>query len=249
MVKVAILGARGKVGAELARKIVDVPDLEYVIGLNASDSLDELLIHNVDVAIDFTHPDAVMWNIEFLVKHGVHAVIGTTGFTEERYDQIRQWLKSYPQVGVIVAPNFAIGAVLAMYFSRIAAPFFPSVEIVELHHPAKIDAPSGTAQKTAQLIAEARKNVALAPAPDATIHVLDGARGADVAGIPVHSIRLAGLVAHQETIFGIEGETLTIRHDSLNRSSFAPGVFTAVKAVGNHPGLTIGIESLLGLPA
>jgi 4-hydroxy-tetrahydrodipicolinate reductase len=200
---------------------------------------------NTEVVIDFTHPDVVMANLEFLIDNGIHAVVGTTGFTDERLQQVRSWLAAKPGVSVLIAPNFAIGAVLSMHFAKQAAPYFESVEVIELHHPQKADAPSGTAARTATLIAEARKG--LPPNPDATSTSLPGARGADVDGVPVHSVRLAGLVAHQEVLFGTLGETLTIRHDSIDRTSFVPGVLLAVRRVAEYPGLTIGIESLLNL--
>jgi 4-hydroxy-tetrahydrodipicolinate reductase len=180
-----------------------------------------------------------------LIDNGIHAVVGTTGFTEERLQQVRAWLAAKPDVCAVIAPNFAIGAVLSMHFAKQAAPFYDSVEVIELHHPHKADAPSGTAARTAALIAEARKE--LPPNPDATTTSLPGARGADVDGVPVHSVRLAGLVAHQEVLFGTTGETLTIRHDSMDRTSFVPGVLLAVRRVAEHPGLTVGIESLLNL--
>ena len=185
-----------------------------------------------------------MGNLEFLIANGIHAVVGTTGFTAERLEQVESWLAK-KNTSVLIAPNFAIGAVLSMHFAKQAAPFFDSVEVIELHHPHKADAPSGTAARTAKLIAEARKD--LPPNPDATSTSLPGARGADVDGIPVHSVRLAGLVAHQEILFGTEGETLTIRHDSLDRTSFVPGVLLAVRRIKEHPGLTVGIEPLLNL--
>jgi 4-hydroxy-tetrahydrodipicolinate reductase len=197
-----------------------------------------------EVVIDFTHPDVVMDNLKFLIDNGIHAVVGTTGFTAERLDQVAEWLAD-ADTGVLIAPNFAIGAVLSMHFAKQAAPFFDSAEVIELHHPHKADAPSGTAARTAKLIAEARKG--LPPNPDATSSSLPGARGADVDGIPVHSVRLAGLVAHQEILFGTEGETLTIRHDSLDRTSFVPGVLLAVRRIKERPGLTVGLEALLDL--
>jgi 4-hydroxy-tetrahydrodipicolinate reductase len=200
---------------------------------------------DTEVVIDFTHPDVVMANLEFLIDNGIHSVVGTTGFTDERLQQVRSWLAAKPGVSVLIAPNFAIGAVLSMHFAKQAAPYFESVEVIELHHPQKADAPSGTAARTAALIAEARKG--LPPNPDATSTSLPGARGADVDGVPVHSVRLAGLVAHQEVLFGTLGETLTIRHDSIDRTSFVPGVLLAVRRVAEYPGLTIGIESLLNL--
>ncbi|STZ81002.1 dihydrodipicolinate reductase DapB [Mycolicibacterium aichiense] len=220
-------------------------DLTLSAEVDAGDALSLLTDNDTEVVIDFTHPDVVMDNLKFLIDNGIHAVVGTTGFTDERLDTVRSWLADHPESAVLIAPNFAIGAVLSMHFAQKAAPYFESVEVIELHHPHKADAPSGTATRTARLIAEARKG--LPPNPDATSTGLDGARGADVDGVPVHSIRLTGLVAHQEVLFGTLGETLTIRHDSLDRTSFVPGVLLAVRQVATRPGLTIGIEPLLDL--
>ena len=220
-------------------------DLTLSAEVDAGDALSLLTDSDTEVVIDFTHPDVVMDNLKFLIDNGIHAVVGTTGFTDERIDTVRSWLAGNPGSAVLIAPNFAIGAVLSMHFAQKAAPYFESVEVIELHHPHKADAPSGTATRTARLIAEARKD--LPPNPDATSTGIEGARGADVDGIPVHSIRLTGLVAHQEVLFGTLGETLTIRHDSLDRTSFVPGVLLAVRQVATRPGLTIGIEPLLDL--
>jgi 4-hydroxy-tetrahydrodipicolinate reductase len=243
--RVGVLGAKGKVGATMVRAVQTAEDLTFTAGVDAGDPLSQLVDTDTDVVIDFTHPDVVMDNLKFLIDNGIHAVVGTTGFTDERLDQVRAWLADKADVAVLIAPNFAIGAVLSMQFARQAARFFESVEVIELHHPHKADAPSGTATRTARLIAEARKG--LPPNPDATSTSLDGARGADVDGVPVHSVRLAGLVAHQEVLFGTQGETLTIRHDSIDRTSFVPGVLLAVRRVADRPGLTIGIEPLLEL--
>ena len=243
--RVAVLGSKGKVGATMVQAVQAAEDLTLSAEVDAGDSLSLLTDNKTEVVIDFTHPDVVMDNLKFLIDNGIHAVVGTTGFTEERLQQVRAWLAAEPDVSVLIAPNFAIGAVLSMHFARQAAPFYESVEVIELHHPHKADAPSGTAARTAALIAEARKE--LPPNPDATTASLPGARGADVDGIPVHSVRLAGLVAHQEVLFGTAGETLTIRHDSMDRTSFVPGVLLAVRRVAEHPGLTVGIESLLNL--
>lgn len=243
--RVAVLGAKGKVGATMVKAVQDAPDLELSAQVDAGDPLSMLTDTGTEVVIDFTHPDVVMDNLNFLIENGIHAVVGTTGFTDERLTQIHIWLSARPDVAVLIAPNFAIGAVLTMHFAKQAARHFESVEVIELHHPHKADAPSGTAARTAKLIAEARKG--LPPNPDATSTGLDGARGADVDGIPVHSIRLSGLIAHQEVLFGTEGETLTIRHDSLDRTSFVPGVLLGVRKVAERPGLTIGIEPLLDL--
>ncbi|MGB5148443.1 MAG: 4-hydroxy-tetrahydrodipicolinate reductase [Mycobacterium sp.] len=243
--RVAVLGAKGKVGATMVKAVQDATDLELSAAVDAGDPLTLLTDSGTEAVIDFTHPDVVMDNLEFLIDNGIHAVVGTTGFTDARITKVEQWLSVRPDVAVLIAPNFAIGAVLTMHFAKQAARHFESVEVIELHHPQKADAPSGTATRTAKLIAEARKG--LPPNPDATSTGLDGARGADVDGIPVHSIRLAGLVAHQEVLFGTQGETLTIRHDSLDRTSFVPGVLLGVRKVAGRPGLTIGIEPLLDL--
>ncbi len=243
--RVGVLGAKGKVGAAMVSGVEAADDLTLSAAVDAGDALSLFVDSDTEVVIDFTHPSVVMDNLKFLVDNGIHAVVGTTGFTDERLTQVRDWLSDKPDTAVLIAPNFAIGAVLSMHFAQQAARFFDSVEVIELHHPHKADAPSGTATRTAKLIAEARKE--LPPNPDATSTGLDGARGADVDGVPVHSIRLAGLVAHQEVLFGTEGETLTIRHDSIDRTSFVPGVLLAVRKVADRPGLTIGIEPLLDL--
>ena len=243
--RVGVLGAKGKVGATMVQAVDAADDLTFAAGVDAGDPLSLFTDSQTEVVIDFTHPDVVMDNLKFLIDNGIHAVVGTTGFTDERLGQVKAWLADKPDAAVLIAPNFAIGAVLSMHFAKQAARFFESAEVIELHHPHKADAPSGTAARTARLIAEARKG--LPPNPDATSTGLEGARGADVDGIPVHSVRLAGLVAHQEVLFGTQGETLTIRHDSLDRTSFVPGVLLAVRAVGEHPGLTVGIEPLLDL--
>lgn len=243
--RVGVLGAKGKVGATMCAAVQAAADLTLSAEVDAGDALSLFTDNNTEVVIDFTHPDAVMDNLEFLIGNGIHVVVGTTGFTDARIEQVRSWLAASPATGVLIAPNFAIGAVLSMHFAQKAAPYFESAEVIELHHPQKADAPSGTATRTAELIAQARKG--LPPNPDATSTGLPGARGADVDGIPVHSVRLTGLVAHQEVLFGTMGETLTIRHDSLDRTSFVPGVLLAVRQIAQRPGLTIGLEALLDL--
>jgi 4-hydroxy-tetrahydrodipicolinate reductase len=243
--RVGVLGAKGKVGATIVQAVESAEGLTFTAGVDAGDPLSLFTDSQTEVVIDFTHPDVVMDNLNFLIDNGIHAVIGTTGFTDERLQQVQTWLSGKPGVAVLVAPNFAIGAVLSMHFAKQAARFFESAEVIELHHPHKADAPSGTAARTARLIAQARKG--LPPNPDATSTALEGARGADVDGIPVHSVRLAGLVAHQEVLFGTQGETLTIRHDSLDRTSFVPGVLLAVRTVRERPGLTVGLEPFLDL--
>jgi 4-hydroxy-tetrahydrodipicolinate reductase len=243
--RVGVLGAKGKVGATMVQAVEAAEGLTFTAGVDAEDPLSLFTDSQTEVVIDFTHPDVVMDNLNFLIDNGIHAVVGTTGFTDERLQQVHAWLEESRTTAVLIAPNFAIGAVLSMHFAKQAARFFESAEVIELHHPHKADAPSGTAARTARLIAEARKG--LPPNPDATSTGLEGARGADVDGIPVHSVRLAGLVAHQEVLFGTQGETLTIRHDSLDRTSFVPGVLLAVRTVREHPGLTVGLEPFLDL--
>ncbi|GAA1926825.1 4-hydroxy-tetrahydrodipicolinate reductase [Streptomyces durmitorensis] len=245
--RVAVVGAKGRIGSEAVRAVEAADDLELVAALGRGDSLDTLVETGAQVVVELTNPDAVMGNLDFCVRHGIHAVVGTTGWTDERVAQLEASLAASPRTGVLIAPNFSIGAVLTMKFAQIAAPYFESVEVVELHHPNKADAPSGTAQRTAQLIAAARREAGSAPQPDATSTALDGARGADVDGVPVHSVRLRGLLAHQEVLLGGEGETLTVRHDSLHHSSFMPGILLSVRRVVSTPGLTFGLEHFLDL--
>ncbi|MER5521371.1 4-hydroxy-tetrahydrodipicolinate reductase [Streptomyces sp. NPDC002763] len=245
--RVAVLGARGRIGSEAVKAVETAGDMELVAALGRGDKLEALAESGAQVAVELTTPASVMGNLDFCVRHGIHAVVGTTGWTDERLAQLTGWLDQSPETGVLIAPNFSIGAVLTMKFAQIAAPWFESVEVVELHHPNKADAPSGTATRTAQLIAEARRAAGTAPAPDATVTALDGARGADVDGIPVHAVRLRGLLAHQEVLLGGEGETLTIRHDSLHHSSFMPGILLGARRVVTTPGLTFGLENFLDL--
>lgn len=245
--RVGVLGARGKVGSEVCRAVEAAADLELVARIDAGDSLEDLVSSRAQAVVDFTHPDVVMDNLELCIRHGIHAVVGTTGFDDERLQRVRGWLADSPGTGVLIAPNFSIGAILMMRFAAVAAPFYESVEIVELHHPDKADAPSGTARRTAELVAAARAEAGCPPVPDATSTALEGARGADVAGIRVHGLRIRGLVAHQEVVLGGVGETLTIRHDSLDRASFTPGVLTGLRAIADRPGLTVGLEELLDL--
>ena len=245
--RVGVIGARGRVGSSIVEAVAAAADLELAAAVDKGDSLDTLVSAGCDVVVDFTHPDAVLGDVEFLVSHGIHAVVGTTGWDVERYERVGGWLAASPSTGVLIAPNFAIGAVLMMRFAAQAAPFFESVEIVELHHPDKVDAPSGTAAATARGVAKARREAGSPAMPDATAGSLGGARGTEVDGVPVHSVRLRGLVSHQEVLLGGTGETLTIRHDSLNVSSFTPGVLLGVRNVASHPGLTIGLDAYVGL--
>ncbi|MGI9157027.1 MAG: 4-hydroxy-tetrahydrodipicolinate reductase [Marmoricola sp.] len=246
--KVGVLGALGKVGRQVCTAVDAADGLELVARIDADDDLAGLVEAGAEAVVDFTHPDVVMDNLELCIDHGIHAVVGTTGFDDERLDQVRSWLGDGDgTTGVLVAPNFSIGAILMMRFSVEAARFYESVEVVEMHHPDKADAPSGTARRTAQLIAAARSEAGLGPMPDATSTGLAGARGADVDGVRVHGLRVRGLVAHQEVILGGVGETLTIRHDSLDRVSFTPGVLLALRRISATPGLTVGLESMLDL--
>jgi 4-hydroxy-tetrahydrodipicolinate reductase len=247
MIKVGVLGAKGRMGSQACQTVEAAGDLELAAQVDLGDPLDPLA--GCDVVIDFTHPGAVMDNLRWCIARGVTTVAGTSGFDADRLTQVRQWLGAAPAgVRVLVVPNFSVGAVLMMRFAQQAAPFFESAEVIELHHAGKADAPSGTAGRTAELIEQARSDAGLGPSPDATVTQEDGARGAVLGGVHVHSVRLAGLVAHQEVLLGGHGEILTIRHDSLDRSSFMPGVLAAVRGAGSLPaGLTVGLDTLLGL--
>lgn len=246
MINVGVLGARGRMGREVCAAIEGAPDTRLVAQVDEGDALASLTAS--DVVVDFTHPGAVMDNLRWCVTRGLNTVVGTSGFTEDRLAQVRSWLEPAPAVRALIVPNFSVGAVLMMWFAAKAAPFFESAEVIELHHATKMDAPSGTALRTARLIGEARAKAGLGAPPDATKQEVPGARGASVEDVRVHSVRLAGLLAHQEVLFGGHGETVTIRHDSLDRASFMPGVLRAVRAVAAlPPGLTVGIEALLGL--
>lgn len=247
LLRVGVIGARGRMGEATSQAVIDAQDMDLVAAVGGREWLFSLADAGSQVVVDFTHPDAVMDHIRFCLDQNIHIITGTSGFTDERLDTIRQWLVVKPELGVMVVPNFAIGAVLTARFARQAARFFESAEVIELHHAGKVDAPSGTAVATARGVALARKDAGLGAVPDATTMETDGARGADIDGIHVHSVRLPGLVAHQEVILGSTGETLTIRHDSLHRSSFMPGVLSAIRAVSERPGLTLGLEQLLGL--
>ena len=246
-IKVAVLGAKGRMGAESVKAIKAASDFELVAELDLGDSLETLKSNGAQVIVDFTHPDAVMKNLEFSINNGINVVVGTTGFDEKRLQQVQDWLNSNPKVGAVIAPNFGLGAVLMMQFAAKAARYFESVEIVELHHPEKADAPSGTAARTAELITQERVAANRPAMPDKTSTSLPGARGAKVGDVPIHSVRLRGLVAHQEVLLGDQGETLSIRHDSIDRTGFMPGVLLAVREVVNRPGLTFGLEHLMEL--
>jgi len=245
VIKVSVIGAAGRMGSEVCRAVEAAPGLTLVGSFDQGDELGDL--GGADVVVEFSVPGASASNVAHCIDRGTHVVVGTTGWTQDKLDEVRSRLTNKPGVGVLVAPNFAIGAILMMSFAQQAAKYYESVEVVELHHPDKVDAPSGTAARTASLIAGARRDAGLGDVPDATTSDPDGARGASVDGIHVHALRLRGLVAHQEVLFGATGELLTIRHDSFDRVSFMPGVLEGVRKVGNHPGLTVGLENYLGL--
>jgi len=245
MINVAVLGARGRMGSEVVKAVEVTDGLALVAALDLGDSLDQLKGSAAHVVVDFTTPDSVMNNLEFLINNGINVVVGTTGFDDAKLATIKGWLSQNPSVGVLIAPNFAIGAVLMMEFAEKAARYFESAEIIELHHPAKVDAPSGTAARTAELMSAARKAAGLGAMPDATTTSLAGARGSLVGDIPVHSVRARGLVAHQEVLFGGLGETLTIRHDSIDRAGFMPGVILGIRKIVNTPGLTHGLDKFM----
>ncbi len=246
-IKVGVLGARGRMGQEVCRAIKATNDLELVAEIDLNDSLEALKSSKAEVIVDFTTPEVVMENLKFAIENGIHAVVGTTGFDDTRLDTLKNLLTANPKIGVLIAPNFGLGAVLMMQFAKSAAKYFESAEIIELHHPEKVDAPSGTASRTAELINEARREANLGKMPDKTAKSLDGARGAKIGEVSIHSVRLRGLVAHQEVLFGDKGELLTIRHDSLDRSGFMPGVLVGVREVSLNPGLTVGLEHYLKL--
>ena len=245
MINVSVLGAKGRMGAEVVKAVAAEPGMSLIAALDIGDSLEQLIGSGTHVVVDFTTPDSVMANLDFLVKNGINVVVGTTGFNATKLASLEDLLSQNPSVGVLVAPNFAIGAVLMMEFAAKAARYFESAEIIERHHPDKVDAPSGTAARTAELMSDARKAAGLTAMPDATTTALDGARGSKVGDIPIHSVRARGLVAHQEVIFGGLGETLTIRHDSLDRVGFMAGVLLGVRSIVSKPGLTHGLDNFM----
>jgi 4-hydroxy-tetrahydrodipicolinate reductase len=244
---VAVLGANGRMGAEAVKAIDAAPDMKLVAALGRGDSLEQLTSSGARYVVDLTVPESTEANVRFAVEHGMHAVVGTTGWDAGRLSALEALLAGHPDTGVLIAPNFALGSVLASAFAAKAAQYFESVEIIELHHPDKVDAPSGTAVRTAQLIADSRNAAQVPPSPDATTSERAGARGCEVEGVRVHSVRLRGLVAHQEVLLGGPGEQLTIRHDSFDRASFMPGVLLGIRKAAAHPGLTVGLDGYLDL--
>jgi 4-hydroxy-tetrahydrodipicolinate reductase len=243
--KVAVIGAKGKMGRECVAAISATKDLELVSQIDLGDDISSIKGAGAQVIVDFTNPDSVMKNLEFAISNGINAVIGTTGFNEEKLEKVKKLLSANPKVAVLIAPNFGIGAILMMQFAKQAAAHFDSAEIMEFHHASKADAPSGTAARTAELISNVRKSKQKKAMPDGTKTALPGARGAKVGDVSIHSIRSDGYVAHQEVVFGSSGETLTIRHDSIDRAGYMPGVLLGIREVAKHPGLTIGLENFI----
>ncbi|HAM20756.1 MAG TPA: 4-hydroxy-tetrahydrodipicolinate reductase [Actinobacteria bacterium] len=246
-IRVGVFGSAGRMGSEVVAAVNAADDLELVACIDENDDPQALVNSDAQVVVDFTNPGVVMDNLRFCIANGIHTVVGTSGFTPDRIAELDRLLAAAPGVGVLIAPNFGIAAVLMMRFAAQAARYFDSAEIIELHHPNKLDAPSGTARRTAELISAARAEAGCSPMPDATSEEVLGARGADIEGVRVHAARIMGMIAHQEVIFGGPGEVLTIRHDSMNRESFMPGVLLGVRRVQQHAGLTVGLENLLDL--
>lgn len=246
-IRVAVIGAKGRMGSHAVDAINDAEGLELVAALGSSDSLETLLEQNIDVAVELTVPKSTEDNVTFLVENGIDTVVGTTGWDNDRLARLEATLKDHPKTAVLIAPNFSIGAVLAMRFAELAAPYFDSAEVVEIHHTRKLDAPSGTANHTAQRIAAARNAAGLPAVPDSTESDPQGARGAVIDGIHVHAIRQQGMNAHEEILFGSDGEALTIRTDSHSTSAFMPGIVTAVRSIADYTGLIHGLENMLDL--
>ena len=243
----AVLGARGRMGSTSVEAIEAADGLDLVAAVDKDDAIESLTEASAEAALVFTTPDAAMDQVRWCVERGIHVVIGTSGFGDDKVAQLRELAERHQGVGILVVPNFSIGAVLMMRFAAVAAPFFESVEVIEMHHPDKVDAPSGTAVRTAEMIGTARREAGSAPIPDATTTDPDGARGATVAGVPVHAVRARGFTASQEVLFGDPGEIFSIRHDSSTRESFMPGVVAALSAVAGRPGVTVGLDAVLGL--
>jgi 4-hydroxy-tetrahydrodipicolinate reductase len=267
MIRVGVFGAGGRMGAEVCRAIAAVPDMELVAAVDPllagrplaevaglpgsalviADDPQVMVEGRAEVAVDFTIAASALENIRWCLGHGVHIVVGTTGISSDDLESVVK--RSDAGSHVFYAPNFAIGAVMMMRFSRLAASWLPDAEVIELHHASKRDSPSGTSLATVGEILAGRAEARVEPVgpPASPVEILPGARGAERGGVHVHSVRLPGLVAHQEVIFGGPGQTLTIRHDTTDRIAFMPGVLLAVREIANHPGLTIGLQTLLGL--
>lgn len=244
MIKVGVIGAIGRMGSETCRAIEAEDDLDLAARVGSNDSLDGLIEAGVQVAVEFTTPNTVHDNVRFCIDRGIHCVVGATGLTDAQLHELDEFADERG-VGVFVAPNFALGAVLMMRFAAQAARYYDWAEIIERHHEKKLDAPSGTALRTVEMMGRARNKPWERPEKDK--ESLAGARGGDASGVRVHSLRLPGSVAHQEVILGSTGETLTIRHDSLDRSSFMPGVILSIRRVSDLRGVTVGLENLLDI--
>lgn len=248
-IRVAVIGAAGRMGSTVCQAVQAASGMELVARLDAGDEISPTTLAGAQVAVDFTVPAVTESNVHALIDAGVDVVVGTTGWTKDSYGRVRTHLASPEAAGrsVLIAPNFALSAVLSMRFAALAAPYFESVEVIELHHPAKVDAPSGTATATAAAIAAARQQAGCSTSPDATETDPQGTRGGLVDGVRVHAVRLSGLTAHEEVLLGNPGEQLTIRTDCFDRVSFMPGVLLAVRKIGEREGLTIGLDQLLDL--
>lgn len=246
MIRVAVTGAKGRMGSTVVNAVTAAPDMKVVAQLDAGDEITSQTLSGAQVGVDFSIPAVTESNVHALLDAGVDVVVGTTGWTDESYARVREHAERAGR-NVLIAPNFAMGAVLAMKFAALAAPYFESAEVVEMHHPNKVDAPSGTAAATARGIAAARRDAGLGAIPDATQTDPEGTRGGRIEGIPVHAVRLRGLTASEEILLGNPGEQLVIRTDSFDRISFMPGVLLAIRSVGEHPGLSIGLDTYLGL--
>ena len=246
MIRVAVTGAKGRMGSTVVAAVTGAPDMEVVAQLDAGDPITKKTVNGAQVAVDFSVPGVTEANVHALLDAGVDVVVGTTGWTEESYARVRTHAQEAGRA-VLIAPNFAMGAVLAMKFAAMAAPYFESAEVIEMHHPGKVDAPSGTAVATARGIAQARAQAGLGQMPDATQTDELGSRGGRVDGVPVHAVRLRGLTASEEILLGNEGEQLVIRTDSFDRVSFMPGVLLGVRRVSGRTGLTIGLDKVMGL--
>lgn len=244
MIRVSVIGANGRMGSHVIAAVNGAADMQLVHALDRGDNLDAINHENTDVVVEFSVPDASLNNVLAMIKNNVNVVVGTTGWTEEKMQTVREALAEHPQISVFIAPNFAISTVLAEHFAAQAAKYFESAEIIELHHPDKVDAPSGTALHTAHKLAAAREAAGMPAIPDNT-QTDGGSRGQVVDGIHVHAVRLRGLNAHEEVLFGNAGEQLVIRADSFDRTSFMPGVLLAVRHAGEKPGLSVGLDNYL----
>ncbi|GAB3949601.1 4-hydroxy-tetrahydrodipicolinate reductase [Kribbella albertanoniae] len=247
MTRIAVVGARGRMGVASVRAIEASSDLTVAAEIDIDDDVQDIVDHNAEVVLVFSPPDVAHEQVQWCIKQGLHVVVGTSGFDEQSVEQIRAALVDHAEVGVFVVPNFSVSAVLMAKFAAQAAPYFESVEIIEMHHPGKVDAPSGTAQHTAELIGRARAAAGTAQSPDATYLDPHGVRGGRIEGVSVHAVRVRGFMSSQEVLFGVDGEILRLRYDSVTRESLMPGVLTALRAVPKLTGVTVGLDAVMSL--